>query len=252
MSVEPESSHVQQSRILRALLENDALLESTCRPYADHTLLDYISAELNGQDAAALYPAFHKHLAQLPECWQEYSEMKQLLLLERTAQLVAPPLPGTFDLSFLRKGAAPLKDMTAAPVAPFWRLAADRVIIAFSTEVLQTFQPPAVQPAYATARAEQGAQIRYQFALMQEVEDLRVTVTVRDKVTHPDRCTLIVEADIPSRGGWPNLGDTEVVLKQGDQLREQQQTDAFGKVVFADIPSSDLAHLVIEIAPDRG
>jgi hypothetical protein len=255
MNIESESDrvNVQQSRILRTLLENDALLESTCRPYEDHILLEYINAELNDQDAATLYPAFRAHLDQSPECWQEYIEVKQLLLLEQTGQLVEPPVTGTFDFSFLTKASAQVQDVKPLFAASFWRLdVVGRLIIEFSTELLRTLQPPARQLAYAAERAEQGARIRYQLALEQGLEDLSVTITARDAVTQPDLYTLVVEANIPSRGGWPHLADTEVTLKRSDQILEQQHTDAFGKAVFSNVFASDLAHLIIEIAPDRG
>ena len=60
---------------------------------------------------------------------------------------------------------------------------------------------------------------------------------------------VIVEVSIPSRGGWPNLADTNVTLKRDDLELETQLTDAFGKAVFEGICTDDLAHLVFEIKP---
>ena len=249
---ELETSTRQQGRMLGVLLESDAVLESACRPYGDHLLLDYITAELNGHAAAALFPDVCAHLQQSPECWQEYVEIKQLLLLERTGQFVEPAAAGVFDFSFLTAAVAQEKESKPLSAASAWRLdAVGHLIVEFSAELLRMLQQFPSQPAYAFERAEEGAQIRYQLTLQEGLDDLQVTVTVRDTPAKPDQYMLVVETDIPSRGGWPHLGDTEVTLKGGNETLAQQYTDAFGRAAFSSVPAGDLAHLIIEIAPVR-
>jgi hypothetical protein len=63
----------------------------------------------------------------------------------------------------------------------------------------------------------------------------------------PTRCTVIVKVNIPSRGGWPNLAGTEVMLKRGELELDTQTTDAYGEAVFERIATDDLAHLIFEI-----
>jgi hypothetical protein len=81
------------------------------------------------------------------------------------------------------------------------------------------------------------------------IDDLQATITVEDMRADPAYCTVTVEADIPSRGGWPNLAGTEVMLKRGELELDTQRTDAHGEVVFEGIATDDLAHLVVEITP---
>ena len=65
----------------------------------------------------------------------------------------------------------------------------------------------------------------------------------------PQLLTLEVAVDIPSRGGWPNLAGSAVILRRGpDELIDEQETDAFGKVTFEDVRVEDLPLLVFEIA----
>jgi hypothetical protein len=252
MNIEPDSGAVSaaEQRSLIALFETDTLFDSTCRPFDDHILLAYIDAELNGQDAGTLYPEFRAHLQQVPECQQEYAELKHLLLLERQGQLVEPPTPGKFDWSFLPASVTPARGVEVQSIRPRWQFdAVGRLILVFSDEIVHALQAPTSQLDYALQRSEQGSHTRYEFALREEIDDLHVAITVRDNTSQPDQYTLIVETEIPSRGGWPHLGDTAVTLKRDDKTLDTQWTDPFGKAVFEHIPSGDLADLRIEIAP---
>jgi hypothetical protein len=86
-------------------------------------------------------------------------------------------------------------------------------------------------------------------SLKEAVEDLEVTITAEEMQADPTRCTVIVKVNVPSRGGWPNLAGTEVMLKRGQLELDTQTSDAYGEVVFEGIATDDLAHLVFEIAP---
>ena len=133
-----------------------------------------------------------------------------------------------------------------------WRLDdLGRLVIEFSTELVRVLRSPALQPAYATAglKSDRAQRILCQFSLKEAVEDVEVTITVEENQRDPTNCTIIVEVDIPSRGGWPNLAGTKVTLKRGELELETQLTDAFGKAVFEGVATSALPHLVFEITP---
>jgi hypothetical protein len=76
---------------------------------ANHSCVDcgellsaYIEAELDGENAASLYPAVAEHLSTCEECSEEYADLKSILVAERDGTLVDPPTQPQFDLSFLR------------------------------------------------------------------------------------------------------------------------------------------------------
>ena len=89
------------------------------------------------------------------------------------------------------------------------------------------------------------------FSLQETVKDLDVTITAEEAHDDPDHCTVVVEANVPSRGGWPHLADTEVTIKRAAMELGTQRTDAFGKAVFERVAANDLAQLVFEIMPHR-
>ena len=87
------------------------------------------------------------------------------------------------------------------------------------------------------------------YALTGQLDDLNVRINVEPSRRDPQRTTVEVEVDIPSRGGWPNLAGNVVTLGRGaEQLLEEQETDAFGRALFEDVSVEDLPLLVFEIA----
>jgi len=89
------------------------IFRDTCYPYpvdpkvlsekTQHLLSAYIDAELDGQDAAVLFPDVHKALTEYPEFAQEYRELSVLLDAERRGELEEPPHIPEFDFSYLLK-----------------------------------------------------------------------------------------------------------------------------------------------------
>ena len=238
----------RMDRFIRALAtgEEDRL---TCRECQD-LLPGYLQAEMEGQADEERRHSVALHLATCPHCSTVYASLRDLAELaygEKGGEPLHYPVP---DLSFLRpEKAAPLP----MPKIP-WRLDEwGRLVIEFSSELLRALQAPACQPAYAAAglKSAGSRRVLYRFSL-KEVEDLEVTITAEEMRKDPARCTLIVEVDIPDRGGWPNLAGTEVRLRRGEQELGTQWTDAFGQAVFEGVHTEDLAHLVFEIAPVQG
>jgi len=74
--------------------------QPACRSCQD-VLYAYVDAELDGEDAAAIFPAVRPHLDQCRGCAQEYGGLKVLLLMERQRAFDQPPVEPTFDFSFL-------------------------------------------------------------------------------------------------------------------------------------------------------
>jgi hypothetical protein len=184
----------------------------------------------------------HAHLARCPHCQAEFDRLVEFLTEEALPASPSPAaeeVPWTQDLGFK------------------WRLGeARQVIIHFLSEVLsQTFsnsrQLPAGRLAYATARrgAEQSTRILGQLSLVELGHDLEVTIAAETKPDTSTTCTIIVEVDIPSRGGWPHLAKTEVTLKRKETTLAIRTTDTFGKAIFEGITSAELPLLIFTITP---
>jgi len=206
---------------------------------------DYFQAEMEGQANQDLWRPLILHLETCPHCSAEYATLTDLTALAYGERGEAPPDIPEPDLSFLGKKQAG----DSQPVRIPWRLEElGRLVIQFSSELVQqAFQPPPDPLAYAGAglKSTQSTGTLGQISL-EEVEDLKVTLTA-EKMNDPRRCTVTVEVDIPSRGGWPNLANTEVTLKRSDVESETDLTDAYGQVIFDEIAIEELAQLVFEI-----
>lgn len=230
----------QVQSILQALFADEDFPTPDCAACQDQ-LAAFVDAELAGQPAGRRFPAVALHLEQCPACQQAYQELSALLALERAGELATPPAPASFDFSYLpsRPAAAPAQSKP-------WRLdALGRLVIEFSAELLRSLQGPALQPALLKSDAPVG--LRYELA--NAVDDLAVRIEAEPQRRDPQRLTVEVEVEIPSRGGWPQLAGSVVVLRRGDELLDQQETDPFGKAVFEDVPAAYLPQLVFEIAP---
>ncbi|MCG8351756.1 MAG: hypothetical protein MI924_28650 [Chloroflexales bacterium] len=220
----------------------------TCQQCQDQ-LPEYLQAELHGQAHDLQWLPIALHLKLCPHCAAVCAELVELAAFADNAHGAEPPhYPGP-DLSFL--GHEQHTEVVQSAGIP-WRLDdLGQVVIAFSTELLQTIrqviQPPA--PALGMRKSAQITPQRYQFALTDAVKDLEITITVEPSRDDPQHCTIVVAVQIPSRGGWPHLAGTQVTLQRGDQEQETQVTDAFGKAVFRGIAVDALPRLVFAIAP---
>jgi hypothetical protein len=227
---------------LQALFEDEDFATPDCAPCQEQ-LAAYVDAELAGQPARKRFPAVAAHLDQCAACQQAYQELKALLALERSGELAAPPVAPVFDFGYLPPQPA---RPTAQPAARPWRLdELGRLIIQFTADLLASLQGPALQPAMLKS----GARVGLRYELAGELQDLRVRIEAEPQRDDPQRMAVEVEVDIPSRGGWPHLAGTVVTLRRGDDLLDQQETDAFGKAVFEDVLPEDLPLLVFEITP---
>ncbi len=230
--------------LVRALTtdEEDTL---TCRE-CQAQLPDYLQADREGQAGGMRWRPVARHLETCPHCSAEYKMLSDLTALAYGERGIEPPEYPKPDLSFLQ----PEKAESPQPISIPWRLdELGRLIIEFSAELVRTFQSPAYAPTGLKSAQSPGTLC--QFSLIEAVEDLEVTVIAKEKRDDPTYCTLMVKVNIPSRGGWPNLAKTEVILKQNEIELETQLTDAFGQVVFEGIATDDLPQLVLEVEPRR-
>jgi hypothetical protein len=210
----------------------------TCQECQD-LLPDYVQAETEGQSDAPEWRPLALHLAMCPYCSDEHAALADLLALAWGEAGVEPPGYPAPDLSFLRA--------ERQEGNKHWRLdELGRLIIEFSAELLRALQPPTLQPAYAMTKA-QSPRTLCQFSL--KTQDLEVVIAAEEQRDDPAHCTVSVEVNIPSRGGWPQLAGTEVILKHDELQLRTQRTDAFGKALFEGIVSDDLARLSFEITP---
>ena len=182
------------------------------------------------------------HLAACPLCRQA-SERLIAAILELSA---IEELEATWEM------ARPERDTqeasAATPSRPFRWDALGRLIIQFSSELLQSLQPPPLSLSYGVKSKGERRGL-YEYLVKQDDEDLEVTVTVEEDPEDPAQCTVTVSVQIPSLGGWPNLADTQVTLKQDGEAIATAKTDAFGDAVFPEVAKAHLPHLTFEILP---
>lgn len=231
--------------LVQALMarEEDRL---TCRERQE-LLPEYLQAELEGRAREERWRPIALHLEACSQCAAVYAALHDLAALAERRRGTEPSHYPTPDLSFLEAGRA---TSPALPRIP-WRLEAGRLIIEFTAELVCALQSPVRRAAYASAglKSARSRRILYRFSLKEAVENLEVTVTAEERRDDPARCTVIVEVDVPSKGGWPNLAGTRVMLRRGQEELETQWTDAFGEAVFEGIYTDDSPNLVFEITP---
>lgn len=232
------ASHVQS--LLQALFDDEGFPTPDCAPCQEQ-LAAYVDAELAGQPAGVRFPTVAAHLGQCAACQQAYQELKALLTLEQNGRLAAPPVVPFFDFGYLPP--RPARPATQ-PASRSWRWdELGRLVIRWTADLLASLPGPALQPAMLKSGAPAG--LRYD--LVGELDDLAVRIEADPQRGDPQRWTVEVAVDIPSRGGWPHLAGSIVALRRGDETLDQQETDPFGKAVFENVSASDLPHLSFTI-----
>ncbi len=224
--------------LVRALLIADED-QVTCEECQDE-LPEYLQAEAEGHATMPRWRPVELHLDLCPHCTEIYAELHLLAALAEGGQGIDPPDYPVLSLAFLQPPQPPKKS---------WHLDdLGRLIIVFSADLLRSMQPP---PLLVGTKSASGSDTPREYVFTNEVDDLNVTVTIEPLKDDRTHCMITVDVDVPSRGGWPNLADIEVMLKHDETELDTCYTDAFGKAVFEDIATADLEHVVIEIGQDR-
>jgi glutaredoxin len=204
----------------------------------------YFQAEPAGQAGEAAWRSVAFHIKTCPHCSEAYATLSDLSALAFGERGKEPPAYPAPDLSFLRP---------KLPEIPWHLDELGRLIIELSAEVVRAFQPPFYQPAFATTGLKSGQSrgTLCQLSLKEAIKDkdMEVSITAEEMKKNTTLCAIIVEVNIPSRGGWPHLAGTEVIIRRGEMQLSTQLTDAFGKAIFKDIATGDLARLTFEIKP---
>ncbi len=235
----------KMEQFLRALAmdEEDLLTCQACQAL----LPEYLQAETRGQAEEARWHPVAVHLETCPYCSAEYVALLEMLDLAYGEGEREPPHYPEPKLPFLQ---AELTKEPPESGRAWYQDALGRLIIEFSAELLRALRTSAYQPAHAAGlKSNRAPNILWQFSLKEAVEDMEVTVTAEADRGDSAFCTLAVEVNIPSKGGWPYLAGTTVALKRGKTVLGVRQTDAFGLVLFERVLKDDLAHLALEITP---
>ncbi len=217
----------------------------------------YVEAELDGVDVAVRYPVLHAQLAECATCREAFTELKMLLEMARAGTFVEPPAAPQFDLSYLTAAPTSVPIEASASTAEdavhaettidhiTWRVAAlGQLIVTLSEDFIQSLQPVTLQPSFLKSTTGD----LFAVTAPAIADDLVVTIAARPMRREPEHCTITVGAEIPSRGGWPELSGTAVTLSIDGETMETRHTDAFGKVVFEGIARDALGQVTIAVA----
>lgn len=250
----------ETERLLQYIMADSlGSIESTDDPSAVHVsheaLSAFIDAELDDVLAIERYPDVYAHIRSCEWCRTTYEDLKKLLVLEQTGELVDPPGEASIDLSVLLQTEkaelveiAPVDTQTTVQQKAnsiLWILnEGGQLIVSLSRTFVAGLQPSA-RPTFAKASTIE----LFEVTSPAIADDLMVTMLARQGHDNPTHCMITVTVSIPSRGGWPNLAGTAVTLALDSEIVEKHITDAFGKVSFAPIPYEDLSRLRVTVAP---
>ena len=251
----------QTDKILNELFVND--WQAVANGSIEQELYAYIDAELSGRDAQVEFPALFAEIVRSRRTQELYKELKTLLQAEKEGRLEVPPVHHRFNFAYLKTDLKTVaeteeKHIEAAPATsisiPWHFNKLGRLVIDFSTQLLDSLVPPTAQLAGIKSVRSKAGKTLVDYMLDAAKEDLQVQIVARELSSDPSLCTVTVKVDVPSRGGWPNLGETMVTLTIGaaepKQSSQSQLTDAFGEAHFENINVTDLPNLQFEIDSD--
>lgn len=213
----------------------------TCQECED-LLPEYLQAQLEAQADGPRWQPVARHLSTCPHCQAVYQELTKINALAYGGQDINLPhdYPGP-DLLFLNKK----NDELATPLWQWDELG--HLIIQFSADLIYSWRPL----AYGTAGLKKAASSNLGQCSVETNTDMQVVIMAEEQRYDPTSCVLTMQVNIPSRGGFPNLGGTTVILKRGQETLASQLTDAYGEAVFEKISLRDLPHLMFEIEPEK-
>lgn len=117
------------------------------------------------------------------------------------------------------------------------------------SQAVANLQPPLPRLALGGARRGRSSATLLEASSKEALDDFETLIFIETDWQDPDHCSITVQVDIPSLGGWPHLGDTAVSLKKDETLLSTKTTNAFGRVIFQGIATSELTRLSFEITP---
>jgi hypothetical protein len=226
--------------LLAALYNAEATETPACRACLDE-LSAFIDAELDGENAPVRFPKVVEHLASCEACQQEYREMKQLLALERTGELVEPPVASSFDFSYLDSVPDPDPDLYQMSVRggfAWFERGTDRLrqlrIFLATWETGQT-----ATPALSGLMRVEGEEVPTVQTLHVIPEGVGLDATFTVKPDAPIEGLCQVEVTIAVQDHFGDFSGTQVTLLWDDTARSGV-TNALGEVTFAGLPCAAL------------
>lgn len=183
------------------------------------------------------------HLAICPSCSADHRTLAELVTLAEGDVGVEPPAYPVPDLTFLRE------EPPRQTGVRWWLDEVGRLVVQLSDDLLQAVQPRGLRAAAAGLKAGPSPGALFEMSLPDAVPDLAVTISSEEEPGDAGRCTLLVTVEKTSRGGWPHLAGSEVVLRRREKELNRQWTDAFGQAVFEGVETRDLGDLAVEITP---
>lgn len=181
------------------------------------------------------------HLEQCPYCQAELARLAEFLAEEEG---VFPSIPAVEDSTWTRRKGVEWQFLKETGHVLF-RLA-EETLHQITFNLQQALQPPTGRLVYGPPR---GQFRLFETTLKEEVEDFEAIIAFDTNWADPKHCALTVAVDIPSRGGWPHLGGTEIILKQNEAIIGTKITNSFGQTVFEGIATDSLGQLTLEIIP---
>lgn len=207
-----------------AAATDDQLDCAACEPQ----LPEFLAARAAGEADQPAWDSVRQHLAGCAHCAAVLRDLEALYELAEAPALTPVPAP---RLDFLRP----------AP-APPWRLDnLGTLLVDLARALRPALESPAGLKRGGGTTLEEGE-------LRDALPDLELRLALEEQGGEARR-RLRVTVHIPSRGGWPNLAGSEVVLRRGEEELDSQLTDSFGTVVFADLEAATLGDYSLAVRP---
>lgn len=225
------------TRQLAAALRLAARDRLTCAE-CEELLPAYVAVSALGQGEASRWAAMRVHLVGCPACTAALADLAELQAFAEGAIGVAPP-----SYPAPRPSPAAARAPQARPDSP-WRIdELGRLLVDLARSLLPA--GPSLSPAGLKSEPAGAAVAAAQLA--DTMPDLQLQLVLERSSASARR--LLVTVDIPSRGGWPNLGGSEVTLLDGAKEVAGAITDSFGTAVFAELSDAELGRLTLAVRP---
>lgn len=213
----------------------------TCEPHRP-SISAYVEAKLEGKNVKLLYPVLAEHLETCPGCYEEYTDLVQILDLERQGKLKEPPRPGQFDLSFL-KDLAPQPSLWEVTEANVRRLVME-ITAQFGTKLVALPSLPEVlmpyrrlAPAFVSLRMKDIREPRPEdLRELLELPDLEANIRIRLLMGPVQNGHGVVMVQVEELEPLRPLSRVRVTLRDQEMhLLESAPTGSDGTVTFKDL-----------------
>lgn len=216
----------------------------------DELLPEYLAAAALPQDAAPRWAELRVHLVACPACREALADLAELQAL---AERASGAEPAAYPAARTDKAVPPARPAPAParprppPVQSPWSLdSLGRLIVDLAQALLPA--SPSPSPPLAGLKSAPCQTTLAEVTIGDALPDLALRITVEGRLD-ADRRHLLVSVEIPSRGGWPNLGGSEIVLLKGEQMVARATTDAFGSAAFTNLAAGEIEQHTLMVRP---